>query len=201
MKPNLFGFLSTKGKPYSWYKPEGDNIIMGLGHRFVNWIVLSIYGEFSNYRAVIRWWLSLFSKANETFLTNDMFQMLFVAPATLLFSPFIIIIAFCATFWYATMSNFAGNFPWNIIGLFGPTWMLASSISIVQFIKYLSFFLFLPLIINLNKVKEILKCNSKFLIGIFGLLVCVQAFESLNNITAITMISVYAISYIASFFF
>lgn len=184
------GIGSVGGWPYKLRK-EGT---VGFFQDFINWIVETIYGAFSINRGFLQKWLSFFSKDNETFLSNDTFQMLFAAPLTLLLSPFVLFLGFFASFYSAFTTNTFFGLIWAIIGLFlGYTWMLTSSISVVQFIQYLLFFIVLPLVSNLSLVKKILHCNIKTLSILFGALVCSSAIANLDYVTSTVMIIVYLI--------
>lgn len=185
-----FGIGSDGGWPYKFRK-EGN---VGFIQDFINWIVETIYGAFSINRGFLQKWLSFFSKDNDTFLSNDTFQILFAAPLTLLFSPFVLFLGFFASLYSAFSTNTFFGLIWAVIGLFlGYTWILSSSISLVQLIQYLLFFIVLPLVSNLSLVKKILHCNIKTLSIIFGALVCSSAITNLDYVTSTVMIIVYLI--------
>lgn len=184
------GIGSVGGWPYKLRK-DGD---VGFIQDFINWIVETIYGSFSINRGFLQKWLSFFSKDNETFLSNDTFQMFLIAPLTLMLSPFVLIIGFFVSFYSAFTTNTFFGLIWAIIGLFlGYTWMLTSSIGLAQFIQYLLLFIILPLVSNLSLVQKIIHCNIKALSILFGALVCSSAISNLDNVTSTVMIIVYLI--------
>jgi len=192
------GIGNVNGWPYYFRTSEHNNYI--FFRDFLNWMIDTIYGSFAFNRKLLQNWLTLFSKKNGNFLSNDIFQMIFVAPFTLMVAPLAGMVGFFVSFYSAFNTNANMGILWAILGLlFGYTWMLSSSISVVQFVQYLLLFLMLPLITNLNKVKNILKCNIKLLSFVFGLFVCVAALESLNMTTSIVMFILFILMTIKSF--
>ena len=186
--------------PYKYRTIIGKDV--GFVQDFLNWNIDTIYGAFSINRGLFKKWLSFFSKDNKNFLSNDAFQMLLIAPLTLIFAPFVFIIGFCLSIYSSFKTNAELGSMWAIIGLIFPPWtwfILAPNISLIQFIQYLLLLIFIPLISNINKVKTILKCNIKLLGILFGALVCGSAFSSLDNVTAIVMFVVYILMTIKSF--
>lgn len=184
----FLGIGGTGGWPYK-YKKDGE---VGIIQDFINWMIYIIYGTFSFNRELLQTWIGYFSKENDTILSNDTFQILIIAPLTLIAS----LLVFPAGFFVSLFKSFTteANFGliWAIVGLFlGYSWLLSVNITIVQFIQYLIFFTIIPLLTNLTMVKKILHCNISTLGLLFGALVCSSAYSHLDNTTAIVMTIVY----------
>jgi hypothetical protein len=188
----IFGIGGAGGWPYK-YKKNG---LVGFGQDFLNWIIETIYGAFSFNRSLLKTWLEFFSKKEDTILSNDTLQILFIAPITLMASLLVFPIGFFVSLFksFTTQDTYFGLI-WAIMGIFlGYTWILSSSISIVQFIQYLLFLIIIPLITNLKMVKNIIHCNIKTLGLLFGALVCGSAISTLDYVTSSVMIVVYLLS-------
>ena len=186
----FLGIGGAGGWPYK-YKKDG---YVGIIQDYMNWIIYTIYGTFSFNREILQTWIGYFSKENDKILSNDTFQILFVAPITLMAS----LLVFPAGFFVSLFKSFTTEtffgLIWAIAGLFlGYSWVLSSCISIVQFIQYLIFFMIIPLLTNLTMVKKILHCNIITLGLLFGALVCGSAITSLDYVTSSVMIVVYLI--------
>ncbi len=176
------------GFPYKYKKTSN-----GFIQDFINWMIDTSYKSFSINRSWLQTWIGYFSDKN-SFLNNDTFQILLIAPVTLMAS----ILAFPAGFITSLYSSFIttanlGLF-WAVLGLFlGYNWIMASTISFVMFIQYLLFFIVMPLLANLTMIKKILHSNVTTLGLLFGALVCGSGIAHLDYITSSVMLVVYVI--------
>jgi hypothetical protein len=195
---NLFDFKKSGNWPYNLRDPNVNSI--NYIQKFLNWILETIYGAYSINRGFLQSWLSIFSKKNPGFISNDTFIMLIIAPLTLIAAPLALGFGFFSSLFSSFFIGYTknnndmskGGWIWAFIGLFlGYTWILTSSISILQFIQYILLFTLLPLLKNFSKIKNILHCNSTTLGLLFGALVCSSAFTHLDDITSIVMTVVY----------
>jgi hypothetical protein len=197
----LFDFKRTGTWPYTLRDPNVGSI--NFIQKFINWVIETIYGAYSINRDFLQSWLSIFSKKNPGFISNDVFIMLIIAPLTLIASPLVLPFGFFSSLFSSFFIGYTKNnndiskngWIWAIIGLFlGYTWILTSAISIAQFLQYIIFLTLLPLLKNFSKVKNILHCNVTSLGLLFGTLVCGSAFTHLDNITASVMLVVFILT-------
>jgi len=195
---NIFDFKKSGTWPYNLRDPNVGPI--NYIQKFLNWILETMYGAYSINRDFLQSWLSIFSKKNSGFISNDAFIMFIIAPLTLIASPIALVFGFFSSLFSSFFIGYTkdkGDIPgygwiWALIGIFfGYTWVLTSSISIFQFIQYIVFFTILPLLKNFNKIKNILHCNVTTLGLLFGALVCGSALSLLDNTTSIVMAVVY----------
>ena len=202
------GIGGSGGWPYKHRSNRDSSSSVGFFQDFIDWAIDTIYDTYKFNRGVLKSWLAFFAKpiknnseGANTFMNSDTFQILFIAPLTLMAS----VLAFPSGFFVSLFSSFfnsESNFGvfWALFGLvFGWTWGLSSTISMVQFIQYLFLFMVLPLLSNLTAVKKILHCNIKTLALLFGALVCGSASVHLDNVTSYVMTGVYIILFIKSF--
>jgi len=198
---NLFDFKKSGNWPYTLRDPNVGPI--NYIQKFLNWILETMYGAYSINRGFLQSWLSIFSKKNSGFISNDVFIMLIIAPLTLLAAPLVLGFGFFSSLFSSFFIGYTKNnndmsksgWIWALIGLFlGYTWIITSTISIVQFIQYILLFTLLPLLKNFTKIKDILHCNITALGLLFGVLVCGSAYAHLDNITASVMLVVFILT-------
>ena len=156
--------------PYSMYKNE-----IGFVQSFRNWIAETSAASFIKYRTVVKSWLSLVSGLNNTF------QMTILAPLTFLFFPLVYFCCFCISLYEA----FFTNMFWGITGFFLVfLWPFISTISFLEIINYIGLLTVSPIYSNLNGIKNIFNCNLNSVTLIFGFLICVSSFLTLDLTTA-----------------
>lgn len=198
---NIFDFNKTGTWPYNLRDPTAGPI--NFIQKFLNWVIETIYGGYSINRGFLQSWLSIFSKKNPGFISNDVFIMLIIAPLTLIAAPLALGFGFFSSLFSSFFIGYTKNnndmsksgWIWALIGLFlGYTWIITSTISIVQFIQYILLFTLLPLLKNFTKIKDILHCNITALGLLFGVLVCGSAYAHLDNITASVMLVVFILT-------
>jgi hypothetical protein len=192
---NKIGIGKTGGFPYSSYE---EGIFNGLFQRFKNWLAKGVADSYINDRFILQKWLSLFSpdKDGKNIFANETFQMFIMSPLMFLVFPLVIIFIFFSS-WF---SLFKEGWVFALVGMFLIySWVINSSVSIVQSMQYLLTFMFLPIIADFKRIKKIIGCNVKALSLFFGLLVCSSAFSYLDNTVSITMFVVYLGMIIKSF--
>jgi len=193
-KNKYFRGMFEYGSPYS-SESGGSSFFSIIGDWFVNKIKYSYI------------WLRMFIKyiiqftgSTCEFLPDSMKDLL-----AFIFGPVIISIMIVAAslWWLPTLvSTFVkDSSEWgviiSIIGLFfGWTWTVPVILSVFQVIGLVFSFVVLPLLMNGNKLMEIMgnKFNSYYLLLLLLTLVTIGAFTQLNSITAIVMLIVFLIS-------
>lgn len=193
---NSIGIGNKGGWPYNM-----KNKNLGIFQTFKDWFARIMEGSYKTNRGFLREWLTLFTPATDgsNILANETFKMFFIAPLTLSFTPLVLIFGFIITF----ISTFESKHPlWSLIGFFsGLSCSISGGVSMLQFIQYFLTFTILPLYSNIGDVKNILAHKANALAYLFGLLICINAFSSLDSITAIVMTIVYALMVIKDLFF
>jgi hypothetical protein len=199
-KSNLNSIGIGKGWPYTM-KNDTKVSIKGT---FTDWFANTIEGSYITNRGFLRSWLELFEppkeKSESNIFSNETFKMFFITPLTLLFTPLVLIFGFVFTF--ISTFDFNKHLGWSLIGLFfGLSCSISAGVSFLQFMQYFLTFTLLPLYSNSADIKNILKCHANALSYLFGLFVCINAFSSLDSMTAIVMTVVYALMVIKDLFF
>lgn len=181
------------GWPYNLKSSIG-----GLLQSFKNWFAETVAGSYIINRGLLRSWVNLFAPGEEgdNLFSNEPFQILFVAPLTLLAFPLALFFGFFSTLY----SAFNASWIWTLAGMiFAYTWLIGTGISIVQMIQYFVLLLIFPLLSDLTTIKKILQCNTHILGILFGALVISSAFSNLDNTTSIVMFVAYLLYVIKSF--
>jgi hypothetical protein len=181
------------GWPYNLKSSIG-----GLLQSFKNWFAETVAGSYIINRGLLRSWINLFAPGEDgaNLFSSEPFQILIVAPLTLLAFPLALFFGFFSTLY----SAFNASWVWTLIGiLFAYTWLISTGVSVVQFVQYMVLFLVFPLLSDLTTIKKILQCNTHILGILFGALVISSAFSNLDNITSIVMFVAYLLYVIKSF--
>jgi hypothetical protein len=134
------------------------------------------------YRTVIKTWLSLVSDV------NNIIQMTILAPFTFLCFPFI----YFYSFWASLYEAFFTNVFWAIVGcvlLF--VWPFVGIVSFLELINFLMLFTISPIYSNSNVIKDIFNCNLNSITLIFGFLICLSSFLTLDLTTSIIASVIY----------
>ena len=158
--------------PYSMYKNE---VFPGFIQSFKNWIAETTAASFMKYRNIVKSWLSLVSGLNNTI------QMTILAPLTFIMYPIIYFCCFCISLYEA----FFINVFWAIAGCFLLfVWPFISIISFLEIINYIGLFTFSPIYSNFNTIKNIFNCNLSSVTLLFGFLICMSSFLTLDSTTS-----------------
>jgi hypothetical protein len=192
---NNFGIGKKGGWPYNMYS---EGMFNGLFQRFKNWFAKSTADAYITDRTLLQKWLSLFTpdKEGKNFFANETIQMFFISPLMFLIFPLVIIFIVFSS-WF---SLFKESWMFALVGMFlCYSWLINSSVSIVQSLQYLFTFMILPVLADFKRIKKIIGCNVKALSLFFGLLVCSSAFSYLDVTTAVTMFIVYLAMIVKSF--
>ena len=193
---NKIGIGKKGGFPYNMYNSDS---FFSFTQKFKNWLAKSTADSYITNRSLLQKWLSLFSPDNEekNIFSNETFQMFIMAPLMYLIFPLLIFFIYFSS-WF---SLFKEGWVYALVGMFLVySWLITTSVSIVQSLQYLLAFMILPLISDFKRVKKIFGCNIKSLSLLFGLLVCSSAFTYLNSTISVTMLVVYLIMAIKSYF-
>jgi hypothetical protein len=196
------GIGTMGGWPYNLHT---NNVTPGFSlDSFKNWFSETIAGAYGTDRSYLAEWVSLFSPhEGGNMLSNNVFQILVVAPLTLLIGGHGIaaIVGFFSTLFSAFTANSWG-WQWSLIGFFlAYTWFTAFGVAIMHYLQFMATFLFLPAFSNMASLKRILACNSSMLGWLFGALVVSSASTTLDSTVSMTMLIVYLILAIKSLFF
>jgi|TARA_R110002074_G_scaffold128745_1_gene269369 hypothetical protein len=188
------GIGTMGGWPYNLYDGNVDeNVSFGS---FKNWFSETVAGAYGPNRSYLAKWISLFSPQDgKNMLSNNVFQMLVVAPLTLLAGGqgIVFIVGFLSTLFSAFTANSWG-WQWALIGLFlAYTWLTSLGVAFVQYLQFMATFLFLPAFSNMSALKRILSCNSSMLGWLFGAFVVTAAASTLDSTVSMTMLVVYLI--------
>jgi len=196
------GIGTTGGWPYNLYENGvEENISFGS---FKNWFSETVEGSYSSNRSYLAKWISLFSpQGGKNMLSNNVFQILVVAPMTLLAGGqgIVLIAGFLSTLFSAFTANSWG-WQWALIGLFlAYTWLTSFGVAIAQYMQFMATFLFLPAFSNMSSLKRILACNSPMLGWLFGAFVVASASTTLDSTVSMTMLVVYLVLALKAMFF
>ncbi len=180
------GIPPNTGWPYSMI--DDTNLDFSL-QGFKNWYGISVAEIMINMRKLLLKILNFFDKEDRTIFSKDIFQILFsniiftLIPLALpVLLPVIFIIFFvmsCYTAWKHDKTPF--HLLFFIILFFGPAMFLSGGVMVTSFIQFLFTFILLPLFLNQDKLKNILKCNIDLFTYIFGALCVSSAITHLDS--------------------
>ena len=180
------GIPPNTGWPYSMI--DDTNMDLSL-QGFKNWYGISVAEIMINMRKLLLNILTIFDKQDRTLISYDIFPILFsniiftLIPLILpVLIPVIFIIFFimsCYTAWKHDKHPF--HLLFFIILFFGPAMFLSGGVMVTSFIQFLFTFILLPLFLNQDKLKNILKCNIDLFTYIFGALCVSSAITHLDS--------------------
>jgi hypothetical protein len=193
---NNIGIGKSGGWPYSMYK-EGR--LNGVFQGFKNWFAESVADSYITSRSLLQKWLNLFApvEVDKNIFSNETFQIFFLAPLMLLIFPLVVIFIYFSNW----VSAFKTSWIYTIFGMiFVYSWFTTFFVVIIQAMQYLLTLLFLPLFADYKRIKKIINCNITSLSLLFGLLMCISAFQNLDTTIAITMLIVYLMMVVKTLF-
>ena len=209
---NKIGIPPSGGWPYSMRKGNND----GLGIQGIkDWWALSSADTYCQSRHFIKMILGWGAGLNEALGGSDGFLMfmgvvimLVVTALTTFPAPFLsvipIVIFLLALFHCFARAIESADHWYSKIGIFllsiWPSIIVSMGISFMQVIQYFLTFLVLPLIASPNLIREMLACNQETLALLFGGLCVGSAGTFLDGTMASTMLVVWIILLIRSFF-
>jgi hypothetical protein len=155
--------------------------------RLVNWAAKCVAGCFKTNRGFLKGWLDNF--APEGPLGNHVFQIYIAMPFTIVFLG----IGSLFTGWFsAAWTGITSDSKVTIWGGFLLyAWGLFGSLALLITARFLGTMMFYPMSQNWKEVANIMACNVKPLVILFGFFVCGAAYDSLDPVIAGIMGIVY----------
>jgi len=156
--------------------------------RMTNWFAKCVAGCFKSNRALFKGYLDTFSPEGP--LGNHVFQIYIAAPFTILIS----LIALVTGFWSAFGAGVSSDMKVTIWGGFLLySWGLFCGLGAVIFMRLIGTLVFYPMSQDWKEVSNIMACNVKPLVILFGFFVCGAAYQSLDPTISGVMGIVYLI--------
>ena len=155
--------------------------------RITNWFAKCVGGCFKYNRGLLKWWLDNFSPDGPT--GNHVFQIYFAAPFT------VIVIGFISLFtgWFSAFgSGVSADMKVTVWGGFLLySWGLFGGLALIILARLIGTLLFYPMSQDWKEVSNIMACNVKPLVILFGFFVCGAAYDTLDPTIAGVMGVVY----------
>ena len=160
-------------------KAEADKkggVKIPYGTHIQDWFGRISLGCFTKNRDLLKSWLSIFDP--ESPLGNHAFQMCIAFPFTMSISMISVITGFI----FAVGAAFGTHSKLPIVGVFfGYLWIIAIAFGFLVFARLIITMCLLPLMENWKEVGNIMACNVKTIVIIFGYFVCSTAYEHLSR--------------------
>jgi len=154
--------------------------------RLINWFAKCVAGCFKSNRALLKGWLDSFSPDGP--LGNHAFQIYIAAPFTILIS----LISLGTGFFGALGAGTAADLKITVWGGFlFYSWGLFGGLAAIIYLRLMGTLLFYPMSQNWKEVANIMACNVKALVILFGFFVCGAAYDKLDATVAGVMGVVY----------
>jgi len=174
--------------PYNLIK-MGDIKQLSIVERLCNWFARTVAGSFKTNRGLLKGWLDNFQP--NTPLGNHVFQIYFAAPFTLIVGG---IVAFITGGWSAFGSGVSADMKVTVWGGFLLyAWGLFFALAFIMSLRLVATICFLPMSQNWKEVSNIMSCNVKPLVILFGFFACGSAYDTLDPTIAGVMGIVYFI--------
>ena len=176
-----YNLIAIKGTPTK----EQLNALPLIG-RLINWFAKCVAGCFKSNRALLKGWLDSFSPDGP--LGNHAFQIYIAAPFTILVS----LISLGTGFFGALGAGTAADLKITVWGGFlFYSWGLFGGLAAIIYLRLMGTLLFYPMSQNWKEVANIMACNVKPLVILFGFFVCGAAYDKLDKTVAGVMGVVY----------
>ena len=178
--------------PYNLIKIKGDAskedlAKLTLADRLMNWFAKTVAGCFKSNRAILKGFLDNFSPDGP--LGNHVFQIYFVMPFTIIVGGFIsLLTGFFSAFGSAVSADTKVT-VWG--GFLLYAWGLGFGLAFIILMRLLGTIMFFPMSQNWKEVANIMACNVKPLVVLFGFFVCGAAYDKLDPSIAGVMGVVY----------
>lgn len=178
--------------PYNLIKIKGDAskedlAKLTLADRLMNWFAKTVAGCFKSNRAILKGFLDNFSPDGP--LGNHVFQIYFVMPFTIIVGGFIsLLTGFFSAFGSAVSADTKVT-VWG--GFLLYAWGLGFGLALIILMRLLGTIMFFPMSQNWKEVANIMACNVKPLVVLFGFFVCGAAYDKLDPSIAGVMGVVY----------
>ena len=186
-------FLSFENNfPYNLIHKPGTTLTkedikkLSLVESLCNWFGRTTAGCFKSNRGLIKGWLDFFRP--DSFFGNHILQIYIAAPLTICLSW----VALITGFWTAFGAGVGSNLKLTVWGgFFLFSWGLFGGLAGIIFLRLLATLFFLPISQNWKEVANIMACNVKALVILFGFFVCGAAYDTLDPMIAGVMGIVY----------
>ena len=165
-----YNLIKAKGSTPEELKP------LGITGRLTNWFAKTVAGSFKSNRGLLKGWLDNF-KPN-TPMGNHVFQMYLAMPFTIIVGT---IVAFITGGWAAFGAGVSADMKVTVWGGFLLyAWALCFGLAFIMSLRLLGTMCFLPMSENWKEVANIMACNVKPLVALFGFFVCGSAYDTLD---------------------
>ena len=164
-----YNLIITKGSS----KEELDGL--SFSSRLSNWFGKTVAGCFKSNRALLKGWLDNFTPNSP--LGNHTFQIYVGFPVTICLSLVSLITGFWAAFGAATGADMKVTI-WG--GFLLYAWALLLGLASVIFLRLIGTLCFLPMSQNWKEVSNIMACNAKSIVVLFGFFACGAAYDNLD---------------------
>ena len=165
-----YNLIKAKGSTPEELKP------LGLTGRLTNWFAKTVAGSFKSNRGLLKGWLDNF-KPN-TPMGNHVFQLYIAMPFTIIVGT---IVAFITGGWAAFGAGVSADMKVTVWGGFLLyAWALCFGLAFIMSLRLLGTMCFLPMSENWKEVANIMACNVKPLVALFGFFVCGSAYDTLD---------------------
>ena len=166
--------------PYNLILTKGSTKAELTGLTFVerltNWFAKTVGGCFKSNRALLKGWLDNFTPNSP--LGNHTFQIYIAFPFTMVISLVSLITGFWAAFGAAAGADMKVT-VWG--GFLLYAWALTIGLACVIFLRLIGTLLFLPMSQNWKEVANIMACNAKAIVILFGFFACGAAYDNLDS--------------------
>jgi hypothetical protein len=144
--------------------------------RLTNWFAKTVAGCFKSNRALLKGWLDNFTPNSP--LGNHAFQIYIGFPFTVFISWVSLITGWWGAFGAATGSDMKVTI-WG--GFLLYAWGLTIGLACIVFLRLLGTLFFLPMSQNWKEVANIMACNVKSIVILFGFFACGAAYDNLDS--------------------
>ena len=165
-----YNLISIKGSTKSELKGKP------FTQRLTNWFAKTVAGCFKSNRALLKGWLDNFTP--NTPLGNHAFQIYIAFPFTMVVSFIALITGFWAAFGAAGTADM-GVTVWG--GFLLYAWALTMGLACIIFLRLIGTLCFLPMSQNWKEVANIMACNVKSIVILFGFFACGAAYSNLDS--------------------
>ena len=178
--------------PYNLIRIKGDAskedlAKLTLADRLMNWFAKTVAGCFKSNRALLKGFLDNFNPDGP--MGNHVFQIYLVCPFTIIVGG---LLSLATGFWSAFGSAVSADTKVTVWGGFLLyAWGLCGGLSLIICMRLLGTIMFFPMSQNWKEVSNIMACNVKPLVVLFGFFICGAAYDTLDSSIAGVMGIVY----------
>jgi hypothetical protein len=178
--------------PYNFINPQAVTKEqlekLSFIQRATNWFARTCAGCFKSNRALIKAWLNNFTPHNDNPLSNNTFQILIAAPFTVLISFVGGITGFFTSIGAAAAADMKIT-VWG--GFLLYAWGLCFGLGFIIFLRLVGTLLLYCMSENWKEISNIMACNVKTMVVLFGFFACGSAYDTLDPTIAGIMGVVY----------